>query len=99
NIPPTYSPTLEQWMHLSSPSWNFYAEDVFLEINFQRDSKRMNTNEPGAYLFSFTVYSNVEEAKANFFGDDRDHWQDLWVDKIKAMKKERYAKEKELIQR
>jgi len=97
--PVNYIPTLEQWMRIDSGDWQFYADDIFLKINFQRDRKHMNPNEPGAYLFSFELISKEAKAKNQFESDDREHWQDLWVDKIKAMKKERYAKEKELIQR
>src|SRR6187551_94527 len=97
--PVNYIPTLEQWMRIDSGDWQFYADDIFLKINFQRDSKRMNPNEPGAYLFSFELISKEAKAKNQFEGDDREHWQDLWIDKIKSMKKERYAKEKGLIQR
>ena len=98
-VPPNYTPTLDQWMRIDSDDWCLYADNVFLEINFQRDRARMNPNEPGAYLFSFELRSKEEFAKANFQGEDRDHWQDLWVDKIKSMKKERYEKEKELLRR
>jgi len=97
--PVNYIPTLEQWMRIKSGDWQFYADDIFLKINFQRDRKHMSPNEPGAYLFSFELISKEAKAKNQFEGDDREHWQDLWVDKIKALKKERYAKEKELIQR
>jgi len=99
DMPTNYTPTLEQWMRIDSGNWQLYADDIFLEIGFNRDSKRMNPNELGAYLLSFELISKEAKAKNQFEGDDREHWQDLWVDKIKSMKKERYAKEKELIQR
>jgi hypothetical protein len=97
-IPANYAPTLEQWRRIDSGDWFLYADDVFLGINFRRG---VESKDPSmqAYLFSFELHSKEQEAKAQFEGDDRDHWQDLWVDKIKSMKKERYAKEKELIQR
>ena len=96
--PVGYNPTLDEWMKISRGYWRLYAGDVFLKIKFQRDSKRMNPNELGAYLFTFTLHSKEEQAKTYFEGeDDRKNWQNLWIDKIKSMKKERYAKEKELI--
>ncbi|RYY74917.1 MAG: hypothetical protein EOO52_11395 [Gammaproteobacteria bacterium] len=98
-VPINYSPTLEQWMRISTARWYLYADGVFLEINFQRDSSKMNPNQPGAYLFSFNLQSKEEKAKAQFEGDDRDHWQDLWVDKIKSLKKQRYEKEQQLVKR
>ena len=98
-VPIGYSPTLEQWMRISTARWYLHADEVFLEINFQRDSSKMDPNQPGAYLFSFNLQSKEEKAKAQFEGDDRDHWQDLWVDRIKSLKKQRYEKEKELAKR
>ena len=97
-ITPTYTPNLEQWMRIDYDGWYLYADDVFLEINFRRG---VESKDPSmqAYLFSFDIHSKEQEAKAQFEGDDKNHWQDLWVDKIKAMKKERYAKEKALNQR
>ena len=96
--PPDYTPTLDEWMEIDS-DWYLYANDVFLEISLHRDSTKMNPNEPGAYLVSFRIQSKEEKAKAQFEGDDRDHWQELWVDKIKSLKKQRYEKEKELVKR
>ena len=97
-MPADYAPTLEQWMRIDSGRWYLYADDVFLEIKFRRG---VESKDPtmASYLFSFGLHSKEEEAKAQFEGENRDHWQELWVDKIKSMKKERYAKEKELIQR
>ena len=96
-FPLSYSPTFEQWMRISTARWYLHADGVFLEVNFQRDSSKMDPNQPGAYLFSFNLQSKEEKAKAHFEGDDRDHWQELWVDKIKSLKKQRYEKEKELV--
>jgi hypothetical protein len=94
NIPPEYRPTLEQWMQMDSPYWSLYAEDVFLNIMFRRDSKRMALDKPGAYLVSFSLISKEEQAKSNFQGEqDRANWMDLWEEKIKGLKKQRYAKE------
>lgn len=97
-MPANYTPTLEQWMRIDSGRWNLYADDVFLEISFRRG---VESKDPSmqAYLFSFKFTSKGHEAKAQFEGDDREQWQELWVDTIKSLKKERYAKEKELIQR
>ena len=96
--PVNYSPTLEQWMRIDYDDWSFYADDVFLNIKFRRG---VESKDPtmAAYLFSFELHSKEEEAKSQFEGRDRDRWQDLWVDKIKSLKQERYAKEKELIKR
>lgn len=98
-IPPDYRPTLKQWMQIETGYWCLYVEKVFLEINFRRDSKRMNPKEPGAYLFSFSLSSAEKYSKSNFHGKKRERWKDLWVDKIKALKQERYAKEQTLKKR
>ena len=98
-IPINYSPTLDEWMKIKFGYWRFYVDNVFLKINFQRDRTKMNPNEPGAYLFVFELFSQEEFAKGNFQSDDREHWQELWVDKIKSLKKQRYEKEKELVKR
>ena len=86
-------------MALDFAYWRLYADDIFLKITFSRDSKRMKLTEPGAYLFSFNLLSKEQKAKANFSGEDRERWKDLWVDKIKVMKRERYAKEQALVKR
>lgn len=99
-VPANYNPSLEEWMRIDSDDWSLYADGIFLEIHFRRDRKLMNPTEPGAYLFSFNLSSKEEFAKSYFQGEEeRKHWRDLWVDKIKSLKKERYAKEKELLKR
>ncbi len=98
-IPPDYIPSLDEWMQIKSGYWRLYAKNVFLKINFQRDRTRMDPNKPGAYLFSFGLRTQEEHARSNFFGEERAQWQDLWVEKIKAMKKERYSKESALVKR
>ncbi len=98
-IPPDYIPSLDEWMQIKSGYWRLYAKNVFLKINFQRDRTRMDPNKPGAYLFSFGLRTQEEYARSNFFGEERAQWQDLWVEKIKTMKKERYSKESILIKR
>ena len=56
----------------------------------------MDPQAPGAYLLSFSIYSKEEEARVQFDPKQRDQWQSLWVEKIKGMKRDRYAKEKAL---
>ena len=99
SIPPEYRLTLEEWMALDFAYWRLYAGDIFLKITFSRDSKLMKPTEPGAYLFSFELRSKEQQARANFYGEERERWKDLWVDKIKALKQERYAKEQALKKR
>jgi len=100
SVPLDYRPTLEQWMAMDFAYWRLHADDVFLDITFRRDRKRMDPEQPGAYLLSFTLNSKEAEARSHFQGEkDRANWKDLWVDKIKELKKERYAKEEALRKR
>lgn len=93
-IPPDYRPTFEQWMQIKSGRWRLFADDVFLTMRFHRDRKRVDPNQPGAYLLAFSITSKEQYAKAHFEGEqDRANWMDLWEDKIKELKKQRYAKE------
>ena len=96
-LPIDYSPTLEEWMKIDSGSWYLYAGDLFLDIDIQRDRKRMNPQEPGGYLLSFRLYGKEEQGRSYFKPRDRDRWKELWVDVIKKLKKDRYALEERLI--
>lgn len=98
-LPLNYFPSLDEWMLIGVGRWYLYADDVFLKINFRRDRKLMDPAMPGAYLLTFDFQTAIEHAKSEFEGDDRDHWKELWVDKIKSLKKERYEKEAELTNR
>lgn len=98
-LPLDYYPSLEEWMLIDVGRWYLYADGVFLKINFRRDRKLMTPTMPGAYLVTFDFQTVVEHAKSEFEGDDRNHWKELWVNKIKSLKKERYEKETELTRR
>jgi hypothetical protein len=97
-VPPDYTPTLEEWMRIDFDNYYLYADDVFLEIRFRRGSESEDKNV-AAYLLVIRLHSKEMEAKANFEGEERDQWQELWVDKIKLLKKERYKKEADLVKR
>lgn len=100
SVPPDYRPTLEQWMAMDFAYWRLHADGVFLNIHINRDRKRMAPHEPGAYLLAFSLVSKEGKARSHFQGEkDRANWKDLWVDKIKELKKERYAKEEALRKR
>ena len=96
-LPIDYSPTLDEWMQIDSGTWRLYAGDLFLKINMRRDSKRMNPQEPGGYLLTFSLYSKEERGRQQVFPSERDRWKELWVERVKALKKERYALEERLI--
>ena len=99
SLPLDYIPTLDEWMKIKTGSWHLYAGSNFLDVTIRRDSQRVNISEPGAYLISFNLLTSTQKAKNQFDAEEIGHWQELWVDKIKSLKKERYAKETELTQR
>ena len=94
--PLDYSFTLEQWMKIRGPHWRLYADGVFLDISFSRDRKAMEPNGYGSYLFSYSLYDAEGRGANHMKYFDRPHWKELWVEKIKELKKLRYAKEAEL---
>ncbi|MEY4590877.1 MAG: hypothetical protein RL497_2953 [Pseudomonadota bacterium] len=98
-LPVDFTPTLKQWMQIDVGFWNLYADGVFLEIRFHRDNDHLDTEKPGAYLLVFKFETKNQYGRSMFDGEEREHWQDLWVDTIKKSKKERYAKEAELTKR
>lgn len=91
-IPPDYEPTMEEWMRIDFDNWYLWTGNQFLTIKFRRGVEG-NDPKQSAYLFIFTIHNGEEEAKANFEGEDRERWQDLWIEKVKSLKKERYEKE------
>ena len=97
SLPIDYSPTLEGWMKIDSGTWYLYAGDLFMDIDIQRDRKRMDPQEPGGYLLSFSLYSKEERGRKQVRPSERDRWKELWVERVKALKKERYALEERLI--
>lgn len=98
-IPLGYSITLEQWMQFKDANWMLYADGVFLEITFNRDRNAMDPSGYGSYLFSYKLFGANERGANQMKSNDRPRWQELWVDKIKELKKLRYAKEAELIEK
>ena len=98
-IPLSYSLSHEEWMQLKNPKWRLYVDGVFLDITFNRDSKAMDPNGYGSYLFSYQLYDSNEKGANQMKSNDRQNWKNLWVDKIKELKKIRYAKEAELIKK
>ncbi len=99
SLPLNYIPTLEQWMKIDRGIWRMHADGVFMEITFARDRKLLDPNELGAYLLSFKLISKNLYGRNLFVGEDRERWQELWVEAVKSEKKERYAVEAELIKR
>jgi len=94
SFPLDYRPSLEEWMTLDDPQWRLRANGVFVDIEFHRDSERMDPDGLGSYLFVMKIQSAEQFAKDQFEPEDRDDWIDLWEDEIRKLKQHRYTKEK-----
>jgi hypothetical protein len=95
---PNYIPTLDEWMALDSgQNWVFHANDVFMSISVQRNSQFMDKEGEGVYLLTYTLLTREALAQNFFQGDDRERWQELWVEDTKKIKLMRYQTEVELI--
>ncbi len=97
---PMYMPTLDEWMDFEfGQSWVFHANDVFIKVNFRRNSQFLEKEGKGVYLLNFTILTKEARARNYFQGDERERWQELWVESIKNDKLARYKKEVELIKK
>ncbi|WP_444997039.1 hypothetical protein [Aliikangiella sp. IMCC44359] len=95
---PLYIPTLDEWMQLgSSHGWVFHTDGVFMEMSFRRKRQFMDKNGQGVYLLNYKLLTREAHARNHFSGDEREQWQDLWIEKVKEYKMLRYQKEVELI--
>ncbi|WP_111640712.1 hypothetical protein [Marinimicrobium alkaliphilum] len=93
-IPPDYRLCLDEWMALRrSIRWRLFAGDATLSIRFQRDSQRLDIEQPGSYLISFNLSTTEKLAKNHFEQSEQNDWKALWPDMIKSLKRQRYAKE------
>ncbi len=99
-LPIDYEPSMDEWMELPRKGlWFFYADNVFLKIRFQREEESTDP-EKQAYIFTLNAYTGTVNARGEFFNEAaKNQWQELWVDRIKSLKRERYQKEAELIKR
>jgi hypothetical protein len=95
---PSYVPTLDEWMALGSgQGWVFYADNVFMEVMFRRNSQHMDKNGEGVYLLTHTILTKDARVRNYFQGKEREQWETLWVESIKKDKIMRYEEEVNLI--
>ncbi|WP_444997038.1 hypothetical protein [Aliikangiella sp. IMCC44359] len=95
---PIYTPTLDEWMQLgSNHSCFFYINDVYMVVSFRRKRQMMDKDGQGVYLLNYKILTREAHAREHFEGDEREQWQNLWVEKVKEYKMLRYQKEVELI--
>jgi hypothetical protein len=72
----TYLPTFDEWMRISSlTTWYFYADHVYLSVNFTRESTLTDPTKPGAYLISFNLKSENEFYRGYVGGEHRKEWK------------------------
>jgi hypothetical protein len=91
---PLYVPTLDEWMALGSgQGWVFYADNVYMEVKFRRNSQHMYKNGEGVYLLTYIILTQDAQARNQFQGNEREQWETLWVENIKKNKIMRYEEE------
>lgn len=88
-----YKPTLEEWMALKSPSWELYVDGIHLGIRFRRDRTRMDSNSPGAYLFTVSLETAEQRMKSYFSPEGRDNWRELLDDRLESLSRRRAKQE------
>lgn len=72
----SYLPTFEEWMKINSlTDWSFYADHVYLSVNFTRESTLTDPTKPGAYLISFNLKSENEFYRGYVGGEHRKEWK------------------------
>lgn len=96
SFPLDYRPNLDEWMALDDPQWRLRANDVFVDVEFHRDRKKMDPEGLGSYLFVMKIQSAEQFAKGQFAPEDRDNWKDLWNDEIRRLKQHRYSREEQI---
>ena len=96
---PTYLPDMDAWMKLDTrSSWWLHADGVMLEVSFQRNADYMHPTDNSDYLLMLDV-SLLENGATSYFEnkEEKDQWRELWVERMKVLKRMRYQKEAELI--
>ncbi|MQR02462.1 hypothetical protein [Glaciimonas soli] len=98
SIDASYVPTLDEWMKIKDigSHWNFYANDVYLDVNFMRDSDKMNPNLPGAYLVSLNFKSANVVERTYFDEKDRPRYKELYPAERKRLAKKRGEAERKI---
>lgn len=92
-----YIPTIDEWMKLEDLStWEFYADGVFLRMNFLRDEKKLDPSKPGAYIINFNIQSDIEYFKSFVDPDHREEWQTFLPESLKESLDRRQLREESL---
>ena len=78
-------------------SWEFYANHIFLRINFYRDPSKLDLNKPAVYLINYEIKSDLEYFMTFVDPDHRDKWRELLPAEIKDVAVRREKLEADLI--
>jgi hypothetical protein len=72
------TPNHEEWMQLENMTqWEFYADHLYLEVNFMRQSAGENSPNVGAYLIGFVIKSEAEYFRNHVKSEDRQRWKQV----------------------
>ncbi len=93
----TYVPTFEDWMRVPSRTpWSFYADGVFLSVEFTRERTLTDPNKPGSYLLTFNFKTATEYFRGYAGPDNRPRWKELLPAELAKVAKLRAEKEAQL---
>lgn len=96
-LDPLYVPTLEEWMRIGSlTDWAFYADHLYLEVNFTRERTLLEPAKPGAYILSFNVKSEVEYFRGYVGPENRARWKEKLPGELEKLAPIRAKREAEL---
>jgi hypothetical protein len=93
----THVPTFEEWMHIESRTpWSFYANGVYLEVSFTRESTLTDPTKPGAYLLTYNIKTETEYFRGYAGPDNRLRWKEVVPKELVKVAALRAQKETEL---
>lgn len=92
-----YVPSFEDWMRIESNTpWSFYANGLFMEVNFTREPTLTDPTKPGSYLLSFNIKTAVEYYRGYAGPENRARWKELLPAALAQAASERARRETEL---
>jgi hypothetical protein len=93
-LDPAHIPSFEEWMRIETRTgWKFYANGVFMDVNFTRESTLTDPSKPGAYILSFDVSTEVEHFRGYAESKDRLRWKEIVPGVLPTLAKIRADKE------
>lgn len=96
-LDPSTVPTLEEWMRIESrTAWFFHAPGAYLSISFTRERTLTDPIQPGSYMLTFDLQTEVEHFRSYVESDDRPRWKALLPKVLPELAIARAQKEKEL---